>query len=343
MLDSGRFKVTGTVALQCETLFSFDRNAKAPTLNVSRDNCTVSVASSGQKPVVFGNVGFSRGLHYWELKIETCDNPAPSVFIGVASKPKAATVMERQPAYNKWVGYGFVNSRASYSNPHPNERVPSERTQVYGECFLTGDTVGVMLDMNRGRLSFFLDGLKFGEHILEDTGEAFDEISGHQGICPRTLFPIVGLARNADRVTITRRWLSTVGGSSADTYQLVRRAWVLLTSWNTHRPSTRPLECNIWAYNEAWLDWRSWRLRKFVRVATRCKVRAGGSLVAVDVRPIACLEASIRLGISYALVSYFPFLFFFVSFLSLFSYMFAFACSVYYSFGALPCPMLLLI
>ena len=42
----------------------------------------------------------------------------------------------------------------------------TERVAVYGDLFHAGDIVGVMLDMNRGRLSFFLDGMKYGEHLI---------------------------------------------------------------------------------------------------------------------------------------------------------------------------------
>lgn len=34
-----------------------------------------------------------------------------------------------------------------------------------------------MLDCNSGRISFFYDGMKYGEHILNDLGCAFENVS----------------------------------------------------------------------------------------------------------------------------------------------------------------------
>jgi hypothetical protein len=96
-----------------------------------------------------GSVGFSSGVHFWEFKIEQAD--AGSIFIGVSEKP------ESKQRLNRWIGYGFANNRTSYRLA---QQSPGEQVAVYGDQFHAGDVVGVVLDMNRGRLSFFLDGLK---------------------------------------------------------------------------------------------------------------------------------------------------------------------------------------
>lgn len=69
-------------------------------------------------------------------------------------------------------GWGMASFRAAV---HGGMEV------VYGEFLNAGDVVGVRLDADAGALSFFVDGIKFGEHTLVDAGPAFSEldVSGH--------------------------------------------------------------------------------------------------------------------------------------------------------------------
>ena len=114
--------------------------------------------------------------------------------------------------------------------------------RVYGAHCHAGDTVGVLLDCDAGRISFFFDGLKYGEHILNDLGCAFENISpfgfnvdgcgsggagqgapsgieGGRGgrypaqgaVRPRALWPVVGLRNHGDRVTMSSKWVTSYG------------------------------------------------------------------------------------------------------------------------------------
>ena len=73
---------------------------------------------------------------------------------------------------SRWHGWGYANFRAT---------VHGGMERVYGEFVGAGDVVGVRLDADAGVLSFFVDGLKFGEHVIVDAGPAFREldICGH--------------------------------------------------------------------------------------------------------------------------------------------------------------------
>jgi SPRY domain len=149
----------------------FDRSYHASSLSVSRDGRTLSCVSSDGRGTAFANVGFSKGVHYWEVKLESCD--IGSVFIGVAEKPPAGTsgsscAYDTPPRLNRWHGFGFVNFRATYT---------SGAERIYGAHCHAGDTIGVLLDCDGGRLSFFYDGMKYGEHILNDLGVAFENLS----------------------------------------------------------------------------------------------------------------------------------------------------------------------
>ncbi|CAM9240572.1 unnamed protein product, partial [Discosporangium mesarthrocarpum] len=99
---------------------------------------------------------------------------------------------------------------------------------------VSGDTVGVRLDMERGTLSFFLDGMKYGEHVVTDLGTAFENLAGNSHgskVKPRTFFPVFGFRKNSDRITITGKWLSSPGTHPASILGRATAVASLLCSW----------------------------------------------------------------------------------------------------------------
>ena len=218
--------------------------------------------------------------------------------VGVAERPcpPGATKQQLNEKCGRWMGYGFLNNRASFRSRVSNIE---DNVSSYGDHFHSGDIVGVLLDMNRGRLSFYLDGMRYGEHILADLGEAFDGLSTPNAVQKRTLYPVVGLQRPQDRVTITPRWMSAIGATAKTSYSYIEKAWKLLTHWNTPRIQALPLTEDTWIYRAAWRDWLSWHTHRFLIVRTRMKTHSVD--VALDTHPISFVEASIRLGLPHVL------------------------------------------
>ncbi|KAI9910182.1 hypothetical protein PsorP6_010539 [Peronosclerospora sorghi] len=87
----------------------------------------------------------------------------------IAVKTKLQAVLSSR--LNRWHRWDFVNLRATYHNS-------TERT--YGDHFNASDTIGVRLDMEQGKLSFFTNGIKFGEHIVSAFGVAFENMKGER-------------------------------------------------------------------------------------------------------------------------------------------------------------------
>jgi hypothetical protein len=113
--------------------------------------------------------------------------------------------------------------------------------------------VGVLLDLNHGKLSYFLDGMKYGEHLLTDLGDAFENLINSNSVKPHTYYPIVGLSKTLDRVTITPRWFSLVGNDSREEYHLYSRGYQLFSTWNLSRMIyNQPLTQHLWVYRDAW-------------------------------------------------------------------------------------------
>ena len=95
---------------------------------------------SGRRPMVLGSRGFTRGVHYWEVSVDRAEGWG-CVFIGVCPADAVS-----------WQGYGFINYRATQS--YGNET-------IYGKYYKDGDIIGVLLDLDRGRVSYFKDGEDF--------------------------------------------------------------------------------------------------------------------------------------------------------------------------------------
>lgn len=86
----------------------FDHNYHAACLSISRDGRTVSCNAAEGRGTAFANVGFSKGIHYWEVKID--HGNVGGIFIGVAEKPKMGqgdSNYEMKLQLNRWGTYVF--------------------------------------------------------------------------------------------------------------------------------------------------------------------------------------------------------------------------------------------
>lgn len=83
----------------------FDEDWKASQISLSKDKRSVTCVTSEGRGVAFGSVGFTKGVHYWEVKLEKAE--IGSVYIGVAEKPSGTTPGggEGQPRLNRWLGW----------------------------------------------------------------------------------------------------------------------------------------------------------------------------------------------------------------------------------------------
>ncbi|CAM9594539.1 unnamed protein product, partial [Laminaria digitata] len=190
-------EVTGTFEASARCLFLFDRARTTIGVSLSSDLGTAACSSSGNRGMVLGSRGFRGGVHYWEVKLDRCN--WGSVFLGVA--PRHA---------NAWHGYGFLNYRACQS--YGTET-------LYGAYYAAGDRVGVLLDMDRGTVSFVKDGDDFnmGRPVVVNMGIAYhhlrrvgrNDASGRNGLA---MYPCFGVKAPGDQMTVRgQKWLSRRG------------------------------------------------------------------------------------------------------------------------------------
>jgi len=320
----------------------FDPSYHASSMTLSKDKRSVTCAKSDGRGVAFGNVGFSKGIHYWEVKLEKAE--IGSVYIGVAEKPGSgggatqgsSLGFDGQPRLNRWLGWGFVNFRATYSTG-------AER--VYGAHCHNGDTVGVLLDCDAGRISYFLDGVKYGEHILNDLGCAFENVSpfgfnadgcgsggagqgapsGVEGgrtsrhpangaVRPKALWPVIGLRHPGDRVTMSSKWMTSQGVDPAKVVDNVLAVDEVLCTYEQSLPPSLTPKTNQatinklpqWFVEDSFNEYNRWISGRWLRSETRgsspCKTSSYGLDVDLDTSPFASAAACASIGLPIALL-----------------------------------------
>ncbi|XP_064239665.1 tripartite motif-containing protein 67 isoform X4 [Aotus nancymaae] len=171
--SSGVGPYSKTVVLQTSDVawFTFDPNSGHRDIILSNDNQTATCSSYDDR-VVLGTAAFSKGVHYWELHVDRYDNhPDPAFGVARASVVKDMMLGKDDKAWAMYVD----NNRSwfMHCNSHTN------RTEG-GVC--KGATVGVLLDLNKHTLTFFINGQQQGP-------TAFSQVDG-------VFMPALSLNRN---------------------------------------------------------------------------------------------------------------------------------------------------
>ncbi|XP_070099018.1 E3 ubiquitin-protein ligase TRIM9 isoform X11 [Equus caballus] len=152
---AGVSQYSKTLVLQTPEVawFAFDPGSAHSDIIFSNDNLTVTCSSYDDR-VVLGKTGFSKGVHYWELTVDRYDNHPDPAF-GVARIDVTKDVMLGKDDKAWAITEGGIAK---------------------------GATVGVLLDLNRKTLTFFINDEQQGPIAFENVDGLF--------------FPAVSLNRN---------------------------------------------------------------------------------------------------------------------------------------------------
>ncbi|XP_070275916.1 E3 ubiquitin-protein ligase TRIM9 isoform X5 [Myotis yumanensis] len=151
--------------------FAFDPGSAHSDIIFSNDNLTVTCSSYDDR-VVLGKTGFSKGVHYWEITVDRYDNhPDPAFGVARIDVMKDVMLGKDDKAWAMYVD----NNRSwfMHNNSHTN------RTEG---GIAKGATIGVLLDLNRKTLTFFVNDEQQGPIAFENMEGLF--------------FPAVSLNRN---------------------------------------------------------------------------------------------------------------------------------------------------
>uniref|UniRef100_A0A9L0S853 E3 ubiquitin-protein ligase TRIM9 n=1 Tax=Equus caballus TaxID=9796 RepID=A0A9L0S853_HORSE len=176
---AGVSQYSKTLVLQTPEVawFAFDPGSAHSDIIFSNDNLTVTCSSYDDR-VVLGKTGFSKGVHYWELTVDRYDNhPDPAFGVARIDVTKDVMLGKDDKAWAMYVD----NNRSwfMHNNSHTNSCSLSHRTEG---GIAKGATVGVLLDLNRKTLTFFINDEQQGPIAFENVDGLF--------------FPAVSLNRN---------------------------------------------------------------------------------------------------------------------------------------------------
>jgi len=126
--------------------FTFDTVSYPSETRLTADGLTVTT-DSYEARVLLSSVGFSRGVHYWEFTIERYDGTADPAF-GIARRDISRETMLGKDERGWSMYIDHQRSWFLHNNVHSN------RTEGGIDV---GCTVGVLLDLDRRQLSYFVN------------------------------------------------------------------------------------------------------------------------------------------------------------------------------------------
>uniref|UniRef100_A0A8C7Z3Y9 Tripartite motif containing 67 n=1 Tax=Oryzias sinensis TaxID=183150 RepID=A0A8C7Z3Y9_9TELE len=151
--------------------FTFDPSSAHRDIVLSNENLTVSCNSYDDR-VVLGTAAFSKGVHYWEVRIDRYDNhPDPAFGVARINTMKDMMLGKDDKAWAMYVD----NNRSwfMHNNSHTNRAEGGINK---------GSTVGILLDLVKRTLTFYINQKQHGP-------TAFDSLDG-------VFVPAVSLNRN---------------------------------------------------------------------------------------------------------------------------------------------------
>lgn len=149
------------------TFAAWDTLNKDTQIDLSNSNLTATGNSNARFGVVLGTIGKSSGKWYWEYTVDTIDGLGNSIW-GVGGFGTTLTTYVGHDAD----GYGNYPNTGSGAN-----KVNNNSFQAYGNSAVTGDIIGISLDMDAGEISISINGVDQGVMYTGLTGTLYPAFS----------------------------------------------------------------------------------------------------------------------------------------------------------------------
>ena len=143
--------------------FIFDALNKGPAIVLSKESTQASFCASESWATILGSAPFISGCNAWELEI--INSSSLYIFVGAATRETDLATFLGGDSHS----WGYIGDRALY---HKRTKM-----KLYGERFGHGDTIGVLLNMDYGSLSFSKNSVDFGMAFDGIMGEVYPAIA----------------------------------------------------------------------------------------------------------------------------------------------------------------------
>lgn len=154
---TGRSQHSDIVQLQTSdvAVFHMDPHQSHKDVKFSNKYRTVNCTSIENR-VSLGNIGFSRGIHYWEYSVDRYDSSNPDVVVGVAHAKTDKSVILGKDRH-AWAMY-IDKSRTWFY--HDNEHTNRCEGGVD-----VGSRLGVLLDIDRQQVTYYVNQKQRGDPV----------------------------------------------------------------------------------------------------------------------------------------------------------------------------------
>jgi len=131
-------------------------NSVSPLASGTLSNGDLSLSTGFADAIAVGTIAVSSGKWYWEITATNVN--ASKSAIGIIGQPPASLTVDLRTPSN---GYCYISDATKGNN---------NATSAYGAAYVSGDVIGVALDLDAGTLVFFKNN--------SSQGTAFSSLSG---------------------------------------------------------------------------------------------------------------------------------------------------------------------
>jgi len=147
------------VARRKPTTWRWSAEKKNPTIVLTQDGFAAECTDTAAFKVVLGDTELKSGIHEWEIVLDRVYTQANAIVIGIVPasySSYAASQILGYPGHGPGWGFALRSSR----------KYNGSRTPYGKRCGNAGENIRVTLDLDKGNLSFSINGVPQGNFFL---------------------------------------------------------------------------------------------------------------------------------------------------------------------------------